>query len=144
MISRLWKVFGKIPLFSEGGFSDATVSGAIRRLLTVWCGPDGCYMASNLINGHSGIAATGVALADLPVERQECRSFEGEAQIPPAADAVGGLGRRCGLGEPVSRLRTGWPGAADSLPNKEFGADAKSVHPVSDPAAGGEQKLDGG
>jgi hypothetical protein len=64
-ISSLQKVFGKIPLFSEGGFSDATVFGVIKRLLTVWCGPDGCYIASNLINGHSGIAATGVTLADL-------------------------------------------------------------------------------
>jgi hypothetical protein len=81
----------------------------IRRLLTVWYESDGCYIASNLINGHSGIVATGVALADLPVERQECRSFEGEAQITPAADAVRGVGRRRGLGEPVSRLRTGWP-----------------------------------
>jgi hypothetical protein len=70
--------------FSEGGCADATVSDLIRRLLTVWCGPDGYYIASNLINGHSGIDATGVALADLPVERQECRSFEkrqGDRQI---------------------------------------------------------------
>jgi hypothetical protein len=112
--------------------------------LTVWYESDGCYIASNLINGHSGIAATGVTLADLPVERQECRSFEGEAQMTPAADAVRGAGRRRGLGEPVSRLRTGWPGSADSLPDKEFGSDAQSVHPVADPAAGGEQKLAGG
>ena len=109
--------------------------------MTVWCGPDGCSIASNLINGHSGIAATGVALADLQVARQECRLFEGEAQMTPAADAFRGVGRRCDLGEPVSRLRTGWPGAADSLPDKEFGTDAQSVHPVADPAAGGEQKL---
>ena len=61
--------------------------------------------------------------------------------MTPAADAVGGVGRRRGLGEPVSRLRTGWPGAANCLPDKEFGSDAQSVHPVSDPAAGGEQKL---
>jgi hypothetical protein len=32
-----------------------------------------------LISGQSGIAATGVALADLQVARQECRLFEGEA-----------------------------------------------------------------
>jgi hypothetical protein len=82
------KFLERILCFSEGGFSDATVSGAIRRLLTVWCGPDGCYIASNLINGHSGIVATGVALAGLLVARQECRSFEGEAQMTPAADAV--------------------------------------------------------
>ena len=133
--------FGKIPLFSEGGCADATVSGVIRRLLTIWCGPDGCSIASNLINGHSGIVATGVALAGLQVARQECRSFEGEAQITPAANAVGGVGRRRGLGEPVGRLRTGWPGSADSLSDKEFGSDAQAVHPVPDPAAGGEQKL---
>jgi hypothetical protein len=78
------------------------VSDLIRQLLTVWCGPDGCSIASNLINGHSGIAAPGVALADLPVERQECRSFEGEAQITPAANVVRDVGRRRGLGEPVS------------------------------------------
>jgi hypothetical protein len=124
------KFLERFLCFSEGSFADATVFGVIRRLLTVWYESDGCYMASNLINGHSGIAATGVTLADLPVERQECRSFEGEAQMTPAADAVRGVGRRCGLGEPVSRLRTGWPGAADSLPDKEFGADAQSVHPV--------------
>ncbi len=112
--------------------------------MTVWYEPDGCSIASNLINGHSGIAATGVALADLQVAHQECRSFEGEAQMTPAANAVGGVGRRHGLGEPVSRLRTGWPGAADSLSDKEFGADAQAVHPVPDPAAGGEQKLAGG
>jgi hypothetical protein len=105
-----------IPLFSEGGFSDATVSGAIRRLLTVWCGPDGCSIASNLINGHSGIAATGVTLADLPVERQECRSFEGEAQMTPAANAVGGVGRRRGLGEPVSPVSLS-PLRLNSLPD---------------------------
>jgi hypothetical protein len=135
------KFLERILCFSEGGCADATVLGVIRQLLSVWCGPDGCSIASNLINGHSGIAATGVVLADLPIERQECRSFEGEAQITPAANAVGGVGRWWGLGEPVGRLRTGWPGAADRLPDKEFGADAQSVHPVSDPAAGGEQKL---
>ncbi len=117
------------------------VSDLIRRRLTVWYESDGCYMASNRINGHSGIVATGVALADLLAARQECRLFEGEAQMTPAADGVGGLGRWRGLGEPVSRLRTGWPGAADRLPDKEFGADAQSVHPMADPAAGGEQKL---
>ena len=135
------KFLERFLCFSEGGFSDVTVFGVIRRLLTVWCGPDGCYIASNLINGQSGIAATGVTLADLLAARQECRSFEGEAQMTPAADAVGGVGRWWGLGDPVSRLRTGWPGAADRLPDKEFGADAQSVHPVADPAAGGEQKL---
>ncbi len=96
------KFLERILCFSEGGCADATVSDLIRRLLTVWCGPDGSSIASNLINGHSGIAATGVTLADLPVERQECRSFEGEAQMTPAANAVGGVGRRRGLGEPVS------------------------------------------
>ena len=58
-ISRLWKVFGMIPLFSEGGFSDATVSGVIRRLLTVWYESDGCSIASTLINGHSKAARDG-------------------------------------------------------------------------------------
>jgi hypothetical protein len=113
-ISSRWKN----PLFSEGGCANATVSDLIRQLLTVWYGPDGCYIASNLISGQCGIVATGVTLADLPVERQECRSFEGEAQMTPAADAVGGGWR--GLGDPVSRLRTGWPGAADRLPDKIF------------------------
>jgi|GEM_PF-1284801 len=64
--------------------------------------------------------------------------------MTPAADAVGGVGRWWGLGEPVIRLRTGWPGAADRLPDKEFGTNAKSVHPVPDPAAGGEPILAGG
>ncbi len=51
--------------------------------MTAWREPDGCYVVANLINEQSGIVATGVALADLPVERQECRSFEGEAQMTP-------------------------------------------------------------
>jgi hypothetical protein len=45
------KFLERFLCFSEGGCADATVLGVIRQLLSVWCGPDGCYMASNLING---------------------------------------------------------------------------------------------
>ena len=48
------KILERFLFFSEGGCADTTVSDLIRRLLIVWYESDGCYIASNLINGHSG------------------------------------------------------------------------------------------